>query len=649
MDQIVRAQNVLTQGATPPMINYGEFREYILAMSSKGNIKRNAAALAHLMRLVGKKADDPIGPELAGSEYHRRYEELAAESRLQLPAGFSNRMSAVRQLRQFYLEMVSAVHFGSQPGVENPSSHRAAFEAVLTRVGLTFGQAIKVYGAGLHENWRPDRNGFRSSKVFQMAKSLEDAAGWPGYLTRFVKHAPQVTMVANFSKHVDPYRRLHAAMQAPYRANFARPELAHIKEPVEEYIRFKTGPVPPFGMQRYSRWSQNKEGRYGTGEIFYDYAERFFGWIMLSLSSDTKYSGLGLSPQDVSFGMLGCSGLALGFWKFKAARGEIREGRFTGQAQDIFNTLLTLTRKDTGWLAQTEFRWLDPLREQLARLEGGEEQLREGYFVAQHEAMAKWVKDAKVVKNSVRLRNPHVTCKPFLDVDSPMKDYIFPLIRNMVADRRGQSAPILHRLSHERDLIMIVAFFSFPLRLINWRLCEVGVNIYRTNGGAWVLSLTREEFKNREFLPPDFRYHLKLPVWSQPFFSNYIESVIPQLQCQRDGVQWLLPVLKPTKRSIAGSAQDEQKLAGDFANVFLRYFGFRIRPHAARHIVATDYLKADPRSVDTVATILNDRPETVRRAYAHLVTQDYANPYDAHMSAKAASVLGLPPSRSVRV
>lgn len=71
-----------------------------------------------------------------------------------------------------------------------------------------------------------------------------------------------------------------------------------------------------------------------------------------------------------------------------------------------------------------------------------------------------------------------------------------------------------------------------------------------------------------------------------------------------------------------------------FASIFLNYFKFEIRQHASRHIIATDYLKADPRNIEVVAIMLNDAPETVRKEYAHLMTQDLADHFDSYMSAK---------------
>lgn len=81
------------------------------------------------------------------------------------------------------------------------------------------------------------------------------------------------------------------------------------------------------------------------------------------------------------------------------------------------------------------------------------------------------------------------------------------------------------------------------------------------------------------------------------------------------------------------------QLALAFAQVFKLHFGYAIRPHAARHIVATDYLKADPRNLAIIAVLLNDTPETVRSEYTSLITQDYATPFALHMDEKASHVL----------
>lgn len=634
----------LTEQPSVAQVTYGELRSRIQSVSSAGTHKRNVAALAEWRKFTGKTGDDDlVGPEL-NSEHDAMLADFGAHSKARLGPGFANRMSGLKQVRGIYLEMVRKEPPEPETPLYAPSSFGQALKTLLKELGMTINQAARAFGTNSISPWTRDVYRLCTPTGIHMAQQIEQAAGRPGYLTRFAQYSRRVTMVADFSGHNDPYRHVHERALSRYRADLDRPELCHIKEALDQCIRFKTTAVPPSGMQRNKRWSRNKEGRFPSIDKLTFHVEAFFGWLMLPPTTDPKLSGPGLGPEQLSFGLLGCQELTIRFLEFKAARVEIDDGRFWGGALITFEVLSGLCRK-TGWLCQTEELWLDLLRDQLPRLgiDSGFP-VGAGYFKAQHEAMLKWRRDAEVDRNCFRLRDPWVTCKPFLDADSPMEQWIFPLIRNLIADRPSNGAPLLDKLAHERDLMTIVAFFAIPMRALNWRLCEVGRNLYRDRSGTWILHVTREEFKNRALLGRDFQYRIRIPGWAQPYFSHYIDVILPGVPADKNGKRWLLPVLTGTNgklvaSAVAGAAQGAVQMATGFAGIFDRYFGYKIRTHAVRHIVATDYLKADPRNIPIIAVMLNDTPETVRREYASLVTQDYATPFALHMDEKASRVL----------
>lgn len=639
----------LAEQPSVAQVTYGELRSRIQNMSSAGTHKRNVAALAEWRKFTGKTSDENlVGPEL-NSEHDAMLADFGAHSRARLGPGFANRMSGLKQVRGIYLEMVRKESPEPEAPLYAPSSFGQALKTLLKELGMTISQATRAFGTGSISPWTRDIYRLCTPTGIHMAQQIEQAAGRPGYLTRFAQHSRQVTMVADFSGYNDPYRNVHKRALSRYRADLNIPELRHIKEALDQCVRFKTMAVPPPNMQRSSKWSRNKEGHYPSMIKLTIHVEAFFGWLMLPPSDDPKLSGPGLSPDQMSFGLLGCQELTIRFLEFKAARVEVDDGRFWGGALITFEVLSSLCRK-TGWLCQTEELWLDLLRDQLPRLgiDSGFP-VGAGYFKAQHEAMLKWTRDADVDRNLFRLRDPWVTGRPFLDADSPMQEWIFPLIRNLAADRPSDGAPLLDKQVHERDLMTIVAFFAVPMRALNWRLCEVEKNLYRDRSGAWILHVTREEFKNRALLGRDFKFRIKIPGWAQPYFSHYIDVILPGIPADKNGKRWLLPVFMGKDSTlvacaVAGAAQGSTQLATGFAGIFERYFGYKIRPHAARHIVATDYLKADPRNLAIIAVMLNDTTETVRQEYASLFTQDYATPFSAHMDEKASRVLGLIPT-----
>jgi site-specific recombinase XerD len=112
--------------------------------------------------------------------------------------------------------------------------------------------------------------------------------------------------------------------------------------------------------------------------------------------------------------------------------------------------------------------------------------------------------------------------------------------------------------------------------------------------------------------------------------------VLPHLGQQGPAVgggPWLFTALD-------GQAMTEQSLRQAFAGAFAQYFNYPLHPHAPRHIVVTDLLKADPRNLPIAAILLNEDIKTVRKSYAHLLTQDVYAHFDDFSSQQASDVLG---------
>jgi hypothetical protein len=443
------------------------------------------------------------------------------------------------------------------------------------------------------------------------------------------------TPIADFSRHADPYRT-HLKKQTtwPYAANLERADLRHIREAFDEFSGHMSVVDPGKGIERNKRWTTNWYGMCSSRDKYQATAERFFGWAMLPPSTDERNSGLGLAPSELSFGMLGSFELISKFREFNARRSvhsamSVSKDPMSGETRNLLATHVTLTHPRTGWLTQTEHRWLPALNEVLQKIESGTHHpLTEGYFTRQYAENKEWKR--RVKPQFKKARDPRVTLERFLAPHSPMEKWIFPLIRNMQADKPLSHDTPMHRFYAERDLITIVAFFSIPLRATNWRLCELGRNLFRNLDGKWAVKLTQEEFKNRAHL--EDTYSILIPDWAQPFFDHYVDNVLPIAGRDGNETQWLMP-------SMTGKSLSADALSRAFARIFERYFGFTIRPHAARHIVATDYLKDDPRNVEVVAVMLNDDPTTVRKEYAHLLKQDLAQFYNAFICEKAARIL----------
>jgi integrase len=88
-------------------------------------------------------------------------------------------------------------------------------------------------------------------------------------------------------------------------------------------------------------------------------------------------------------------------------------------------------------------------------------------------------------------------------------------------------------------------------------------------------------------------------------------------------------LLRPKKRAQIKEEKEDNAIAGsDLGRVYRlitqKYLvgtsGFG--PHAVRHLVASAWLKHQPRDYVTVASILHDKLETVLNEYAHIDVND---------------------------
>jgi site-specific recombinase XerD len=106
--------------------------------------------------------------------------------------------------------------------------------------------------------------------------------------------------------------------------------------------------------------------------------------------------------------------------------------------------------------------------------------------------------------------------------------------------------------------------------------------------------------------------------------EEYLEEYRPRLVKANPLANWLFP---------NNEGEKWQTQNAHVANLTKRLVpetpGFG--PHAFRHLVATDYLRKHPNDFLTVAVLLNDRLETVLKAYAHLRQDESFDRYEAYM------------------
>ena len=195
---------------------------------------------------------------------------------------------------------------------------------------------------------------------------------------------------------------------------------------------------------------------------------------------------------------------------------------------------------------------------------------------------------------------------------------------------RGTQAA--HRLAvWVRDQLLLRMLASNPLRNRNFRemryveggKADGGGNLYRMPAGEWRIRFQPHEFKNEQGAAREL-YDVAVPpdLWS--LVDLYVNEARPILLKERKSD---LVFITRTGRKFTVSTLSMRVcfLTGSFMDEDLGMYGFAT--HAFRHIVATAWLRANPKDYITVAQILHDTIETVIKNYGHTTPDDGLKTY----------------------
>lgn len=147
-------------------------------------------------------------------------------------------------------------------------------------------------------------------------------------------------------------------------------------------------------------------------------------------------------------------------------------------------------------------------------------------------------------------------------------------------------------------------------------------NVYQSSNGRWRVRISGGGFKNRSRVGGQV-YDVPVASWLEPMLSDYVKYFRPVLIKEKTADYLFLTCF--------GNRLDT--LSNQVSRITKRFIpgcpGFR--PHAFRHLVATDWLMKHPNDFLTVAELLNDTIEVVMKNYAHLKKDIAFNRYEAYV------------------
>lgn len=351
-----------------------------------------------------------------------------------------------------------------------------------------------------------------------------------------------------------------------------------------------------------------------SAALILEHLMAYLGYLTLPV----LHGGQGLPMNRVqSLGMLVVPELVDGYMRFQSARSEGK----VHQGHAVFASfIISLLQPRTGYLRQRP-DLCDRIPE-ATRLGRSWEQLCDKAL----DTARSWKKGAKDTS-----RDPSLPIQPLLNLKEPLA----PVLRAIDQLDQLASAALprsIQQALYKRDALLLNLAVVNPLRIRTLSLitCQDGVgNLYQQESGEWRLRFSGDAFKN-DAGSRLMDYDVSVPGLG-PRIDEFLWEYRPVLitGCPES------PYLFPSTRSVDGR---HNGLARVIEKITQRYipevqsFG----PHAIRHLVASAYLKANPKDYLTVAELLHDRLDTVMRAYAHLAKDDSMGRYAEYLAGVSA-------------
>lgn len=443
----------------------------------------------------------------------------------------------------------------------------------------------------------------------------------------------------------------------------------------ERLYKFYTDPawVAAQGLERQKRgWrTRQNNGRNATAEIKLDMIQDFFGWLRLPRGpADTSLSGVefdpeneahvrvwGLDPHQTGQGMdPGRFSLAL-FTKIDLVYGhlEFLKGRAFGEvynsrARGFLNLCRQLVLPKKGYLWQhgdlgtrlsppvtSKKSWRARCEETHRRLKNIITNLESSERQGEHFTQSRDT-SLVVVKPLIRGREHPI---------SVLTDMAEGIRGKFEEEPDPQQKAILFR-----DLIEVELLTSNPMRATNMVEmkykpgCAGGeadpTNLYKVADGSYRLKYEVWELKNgaqrgRYDLPVNPEYTKDL----DEYFSKWRPLLADAEDCDLVFRPWASPKSKASRRRRAAKGLDT--IQPMTVNYFSRIFSLAAREfidgcvgfgcHAARHLVATEWLKNYPGAYPIVATILHDSEKIVKEVYSWVEPDDIIRFWVEHLGA----------------
>lgn len=436
-------------------------------------------------------------------------------------------------------------------------------------------------------------------------------------------------------------------------AQFLMPELPPIvKEEWQDLSAFKSGKLPPPGMERSGTWSSQTE------LLQYNSLTAILSPFTLPAEQDDpRVCGLGLSPDLLTLAMLTCPKVLhwrtcwMGRRRYEnfrlgtpKERQDDKEIENDDESVEMYSFRDSNLIKDWGGLLAPETGWLRQRPDLAYHLkpipgfidESFIKRAKKEWGKLCDEAYAYYINFAVTIEEvAEELRDSFEPIMPILESENPMAA-LRMFAQNILDDKPEPLSSPFRVAKHMRNYLIVRLLSATALRSKNMRELtyrEDNTGHLRRDGGKWVIEIPYKRFKN----------------WQSPFFGtkknreNY-RKVLTDADGLYEHIEeyvkvYRLRLLQGTSSDImiVSSAEKPLYAASPFGALYFRltmlylahnpYRGYGIPgviphgPHSVRDIVATHVIKKTG-SYDMAGHAIQDTGDTARKYYARFMPKD---------------------------
>lgn len=433
----------------------------------------------------------------------------------------------------------------------------------------------------------------------------------------------------------------------------------------------KTTAVLPEGEERSKQgiWTSSEGGGVSTSKFVKDLLKSFMGYCALPADNPDPYlRGAGIAKDSLTLGLLADKKLVEGFSKFRRLRSGLRVrplketddatklprhmvsadgswvyydigGKYNEGTLTYLATILGLLHTGTGYLYQhPEFALKLGVR---MRAPTWQQQCSDTRTrVNKIHADVLQLKRGQNTEEFDFGRDPKKLIQWILDLPRPL-EILHQMIKDMLDDLLPEKAPESERARQFRDILLAALLSANPLRIRMFSIMEFGKHLNRREDGSWWLKFGQKAFKNRRSLRSCYEVRVAPGLW--PLIDRYKKEFHPILVGSTGSAYVFASGGWGRHRNGRGQRLSEHRLSEIIHDITELYIpgALGFRPHAFRHIVATDIIKVDPRFGFIVAArALHDKLETVETTYIHLKTSEYFEPVNTHFNEVWKKVFG---------